>query len=113
MDGRSFWDAVQAHPLLEWLGVVEGETDADHQVVVRSHPEKSKYPLTFSLALSCLRDHSWSELLGVLLGFRQPRVMTHVTRIVGYYSFTYSWNKSKLAELRDRHKGNYGVPEAA
>lgn len=32
-----------------------------------------------------------------------------VTRIVGYYSRVTNWNRSKIGELRDRHKGNYGV----
>ncbi len=32
-----------------------------------------------------------------------------VTRIVGYYSRTSNWNKSKVGELKDRHKGNYSV----
>ncbi|GAB63077.1 MAG: hypothetical protein DWB56_06845 [Candidatus Jettenia sp.] len=32
-----------------------------------------------------------------------------VTRIVGYYSRVQNWNKSKIGELRDRHKGNYAV----
>lgn len=32
-----------------------------------------------------------------------------VTRIVGYYSRVQNWNKSKVGELRDRHKGNYAV----
>ncbi|RKY14128.1 MAG: hypothetical protein DRP63_08840 [Planctomycetota bacterium] len=30
-----------------------------------------------------------------------------VTRIVGYYSRVNNWNPSKLAELRDRQRGNY------
>ena len=32
-----------------------------------------------------------------------------ITRIVGYYSRVTNWNKSKLGELRDRHRGDYGV----
>jgi len=32
-----------------------------------------------------------------------------MTRVVGYYSDPKNWNKSKLGELADRHKGNYGV----
>lgn len=32
-----------------------------------------------------------------------------VTRIVGYYSRIQNWNKSKIGELQDRHKGNYRV----
>lgn len=32
-----------------------------------------------------------------------------VTRIVGYYSRIPNWNKSKIGELKDRHKGNYSI----
>jgi anaerobic ribonucleoside-triphosphate reductase len=32
-----------------------------------------------------------------------------VTRIVGYFSRVDNWNKSKLGELADRHKGDYAV----
>ena len=35
-----------------------------------------------------------------------------VTRIVGYYSRINNWNKSKLGELKDRHRGNYSVAGA-
>lgn len=32
-----------------------------------------------------------------------------ITRIVGYLSRISNWNKSKIGELQDRHKGDYGV----
>jgi ribonucleoside-triphosphate reductase len=32
-----------------------------------------------------------------------------VSRIVGYFSRITNWNKSKLGELKDRHRGNYSV----
>ncbi len=32
-----------------------------------------------------------------------------ITRIVGYFSRVNNWNKSKIGELKDRHKGNYAV----
>ena len=35
--------------------------------------------------------------------------ITAITRIVGYYSRVNNWNKSKLGELKDRHRGNYSV----
>ena len=35
--------------------------------------------------------------------------LTHMTRIVGYYSRVNNWNKSKLGELKDRHAGDYAV----
>lgn len=37
------------------------------------------------------------------------RPLQGVTRIVGYYSRIDNWNKSKISELQDRHKGNYAV----
>lgn len=107
MLGRDFFHAVDLHDDLEWLGGNIGETPADDQVLVRHLKTKS----IFSVAVSALADHSWDELFSVLTGARRPRVMTHITRIVGYYSQLQNWNKSKLAELRDRHKGSYGVPD--
>lgn len=35
--------------------------------------------------------------------------LSGVTRIVGYYSKVHNWNKSKIGELQDRHKGDYAV----
>jgi len=32
-----------------------------------------------------------------------------ITRIVGYFSRVNNWNKSKIGELKDRHRGNYSV----
>lgn len=32
-----------------------------------------------------------------------------ITRIVGYYSRINNWNRSKIGELRDRHRGNYQI----
>lgn len=35
--------------------------------------------------------------------------LTHMTRIVGYYSRVNNWNPSKLGELGDRHNGRYVI----
>jgi len=40
-----------------------------------------------------------------------PRVY-NVRRIVGYFSRVNNWNRSKLAERRDRHVGDYAVPKS-
>ena len=37
------------------------------------------------------------------------RDVTHMTRIVGYYSHTHNWNPSKIGELKDRRKGQYKI----
>jgi hypothetical protein len=34
-----------------------------------------------------------------------------LSRVVGYFSAIHNWNGSKQAELRDRQKGNYAVPQ--
>ena len=109
MDGRDFYCRVQKHQDLEWLGSKQGHTPAEDQVLIGYKKTCSK----FSVSVSAIGDHSWDELQAVLTGQRSPRVMTHVTRIVGYYSQLQNWNRSKLAELRDRHKGDYSVPDAS
>lgn len=40
----------------------------------------------------------------------QPLV--YMSRVCGYYSRIGEWNKSKLGELKDRQKGNYGLPSS-
>lgn len=35
--------------------------------------------------------------------------VSHITRIVGYFSRVSNWNKSKLGELKDRQGGSYEV----
>lgn len=64
----------------------------------------------FALGVSQIVQSEWGELEGVFTGRREARVLTYLTRIVGYYSPTYAWNRSKLAELRDRGRGDYAVP---
>ncbi len=45
----------------------------------------------------------------ILEGKREPRILRHVSRIVGYFSQIGNWNKSKLGELRARRAGNYAI----
>jgi len=41
--------------------------------------------------------------------FCESTDVSGITRIVGYFSRIDNWNKSKLGELRDRHRGNYSL----
>jgi hypothetical protein len=107
MDGREFYSRVQEHEGLEWLGSRAGATPTEDEVIIQFKRTGAK----FAVSLAAIGDHSWDELFAVLSGQRSPRVMTHLTRIVGYYSQLHNWNRSKLAELRDRHRGNYSLPE--
>jgi len=55
----------------------------------------------------------WKELKGLFTGTRDPNPLSTVTRIVGYFSMTKNWNKSKIGELKDRREGalagNYAI----
>ena len=56
-------------------------------------------------------DAAESDVRAVLAGGRPAVIMQKTTRICGYYANLRNWNASKLAELRDRQKGNYAIPD--
>ncbi len=101
MDGQAFSDLVRAHPDLEMVSV-----DAGEAAVYLRRPSTG---LCFRLALRAVLDYEWDELHAVFSGNRMPGVLTHMTRIVGYYSRIENWNKSKHSELADRRKGDYSL----
>ncbi len=55
----------------------------------------------------CTTAERVRQMIEVLKGEESGIKLEGVTRIVGYYSRTHSWNKSKVGELRDRGKGGY------
>ena len=55
----------------------------------------------------CTSDERAKHIIGVLKGEENAIRLHGITRIVGYYSRTTSWNKSKIGELRDRGQGEY------
>lgn len=107
MQGRVFYNNVRDHEGLEWLGVHEGDDPLQSEAIVLDNASGIKH----AISLSSILEHTWDELEGVVTGKRDARVMIHLTRIVGYYSRVQNWNRSKLAELRDRHKGDYAPEE--
>lgn len=107
MDGREFFRRVGSHADLEWLGVREGRTPEVDEVLVGNRKTGAK----FAISVEAILEHPWEDLFAVLTGARSPRLMTHITRIVGYFSQVQNWNRSKLAELKDRHNGRYTLQE--
>lgn len=57
-----------------------------------------------------IENNDWSALQSQIV---QGKDVRQVTRVVGYYSRTENWNKSKLGELDDRHKGDYQIQSIA
>jgi hypothetical protein len=66
----------------------------------------------FDVRLSDIQRNTEQEMLDVLFGRREAKIIDSFSRVVGYYSSIRNWNLSKRAELRDRGRGNYVVSEA-
>ena len=74
------------------------------KIKVLNHQTKDAYEVDIdSIVRTPLKDLILALKTGELIRLHG------VTRIVGYYSRIHNWNKSKIRELQDRHKGNYGV----
>jgi ribonucleoside-triphosphate reductase len=61
---------------------------------------------------ACNSCHKWTPRLQDHCDFCGSKEVDAITRIVGYFSRIANWNKSKLGELKDRHRGNYSVAGA-
>jgi len=106
MRPREFVDRITEHPHL-----VPGSGPRDDRIYIVHFDPDVGVETGWEIELETIRAHPWETLEAVLTGKRRPEVMNHITRIVGYYSNMRNWNPSKLAELRDRHKGSYVIPE--
>lgn len=73
---------------------------------VEGHQCEVEQSEIFAKIVTC--EHA-QQFIDVINGDRNPIMCHGVTRIVGYYSRVNNWNKSKIGELRDRQKGNYGT----
>jgi hypothetical protein len=102
-----FFESIEAHPTLEGVGFESAHCGADPTVVVRYVPTG----LLTRIGLEALGRNAWPELEAVLTGVREPSVLYHMSRVVGYFSRIENWNVSKIGELHDRQRGNYAIAE--
>ena len=107
MTAKAFWQAICDHDLLYW-----GDGPRDDRVYIVYTPGDG-IKVGWEIDPVSILTETWERLEGVLLGRTRALLMAHWSRIVGYYSNMRNWNASKLAEARDRAKGNYAVTEAA
>ena len=85
-------------------GVACEEITKDSRIKVLNHQKEEAYEVEVdSIVRTPLKD--------IILALKTGEIIRvyGVTRIVGYYSRVQNWNKSKIGELQDRHKGNYSV----
>ncbi|HCN19095.1 MAG: hypothetical protein A3C38_06330 [Planctomycetes bacterium RIFCSPHIGHO2_02_FULL_50_42] len=111
---QAFCDAVNAHDYLEIDGVIyagqefAGKKFEKDALKIDNHRMKTSYTINPEAILK--------QELDVVIGSLETGVrekLYGITRIVGYYSRTSNWNKSKIGELRDRHRGDYSVRKVA
>ena len=100
MDGKRFIERLDNTDGLEFVGVTD-----DDCVVIKTRGG------TLALHRDVILERDEEEIFAVLEGKREPQVLKVMTRIVGYFSAVHNWNSSKHAELKDRHKGNYVLPD--
>ena len=103
MNGHEFLTKVGEHPQLHF-----GKGSRDDRVYV-VYLGLKEMRIGWELEPDSVREHPWDVLEAVLTGKRRALIMSHYARIVGYYSNMRNWNRSKLAEARDRARGDYAV----
>jgi len=103
------------HPQIEsgaiihaFVGEQRPHPDSIYALVKKTFFKTQCAQLTISPEFTICEDcHATSRgLLNSCPACSSPHVYG-ITRIVGYYSRVNNWNPSKLAELRDRQRGNY------
>ncbi len=107
---NQFVSEVNAEEILEVDGVLykgdihKGVPVEEDSIKVLHHIKKTAYLVSVKSVLEGNRN-----VIIEAIESGEFNKVYGVTRIVGYYSRTSNWNKSKLGELKDRHKGNYSV----
>lgn len=111
---QAFCEAVDLHDNLEIDGAIHagevrhGMKFQEDVIKVMNHRMQTSYCIT----LEALTSQELDDVIEALdTGVRDK--LYSVTRIVGYYSRISNWNKSKLGELNDRHRGDYSVRRVA
>lgn len=105
MEMTQFYDMVEQHGELEGVGIDAQCKDRQPGVIVKYN----KTGLMTRIPTAAIEAAEWDILEEVLTGKREPQVLQHMTRVVGYFSRVENWNKSKIGELKDRQKGNYSI----
>jgi ribonucleoside-triphosphate reductase len=105
------------HPMIEsgaiihaFVGEERPPAEGILSLVRKTYANTKAAQLTISPEFTICNDcGKWTPRLQEHCDHCQSRNVYGITRIVGYFSRISNWNKSKLGELRDRHRGNYSL----
>ena len=100
-----FYEEVEAHNNLS--GALHYKDNGDVEFIITYLPMDKKTVVP----LQTVFDNNWKDLEAVLTCKVNPTRLIPMTRVVGYYSRTDNWNKSKIGELKDRQCGSYHLKE--
>jgi hypothetical protein len=102
---EDFISSMEKHENLDCEGLSLGEQPEEDFLVIKNGAAGCRY----KVLVTTVQEQPWPVLEAVFRGEREPIIMEHMSRIVGYYSKVKNWNKSKLGELRDRKAGDYSL----
>lgn len=92
-----FDDMVKLSGIIEIDGITEND-----KIKIINHSNKEAYEVEIeTIVKTPIKDLMLALETGVCLH------LLKISRIVGYFSRINNWNSSKIAELRDRRRGNY------
>ena len=93
-----------------FIGEERPPADSIATIVQKAFEKTNAAQLTISPEFTnCKECHQTTAGLVDQCGYCPSTNLVSFTRIVGYFSRISNWNKSKLGELKDRHKGDYAV----
>jgi len=105
MDIKEFKTKLEASKDLSGVGMQFNEDKSLKNLIIKHNPTN----LEVKIPADAVVQADWGTLHDVMIGKREPSVLQHMTRVVGYYSKIENWNASKIGELKDRQSGNYEV----
>lgn len=103
MEMKEFGSKLESSNDLEGIGMQFNDDESLKNVIIKHKPTN----LEIKLSIDAINGADWDTLYDVMSGKREPSVLQHMTRVVGYYSKIANWNPSKIGELKDRQKGTY------
>jgi len=107
MDLADFYSKVEEHPQLAGKSIQEADKDNPKDTIYIEFTGGNN--IVTAIPVEAIEKADWETIEEVLTIKRDPQVLYHMTRVVGYYSRIENWNKSKIGELHDRQKGNYSI----
>ncbi|MBD3408519.1 MAG: hypothetical protein GF411_20515 [Candidatus Lokiarchaeota archaeon] len=107
MKMKEFCNQIESSKDMSGVGMELGENDKLKSVIVKSEFTG----LDVKLPVEAIEKSDWSTISDIIAGKREPAVLQHMSRVVGYFSKIENWNSSKIGELHDRQKGDYQLKD--